>query len=206
MSWNHWAFAVALLVSLPALSPLAAQERRGRIDVENYVVDAQIDPAAQTLHATVQVRFTPAEEINVASFELNNALNVSKVVDAAGRQIPASRSQQDFTIRLSFNEAQPKGKPATVSFTYDGRLTGEDSPVYGIKFAAVKSDVSYLMYPSRWIPVNEYPTDRFTAEFTPEHLLPAEREQLAHKCRRTLSSLEDLGDHRERWVLGLHAR
>jgi dienelactone hydrolase len=30
-------------------------------------------------------------------------------------------AQQDFTILLSFNEAQPKGKPATVTFTYDGK-------------------------------------------------------------------------------------
>ena len=75
---------------------------RTRIDVENYVIDAEINPAAQTLKATVQVRFTPLDDINVATFELNNALNVSKVTDASGRQIPASRNQQEFTIRLSF--------------------------------------------------------------------------------------------------------
>jgi aminopeptidase N len=164
MSWNRWAMLAAVLVSLPSAPTLSAQERKGRIDVEGYVVDAEINPAAQTLKATVQVRFTPLDDVNVATFELNNALNVAKVTDAAGRQIPASRNPQEFTIRLSFPENQPKGKPDTVTFVYDGKLTGEDSPVYGIKFAAIKSDISYLMYPSRWIPVNEYTTDRFTTD------------------------------------------
>jgi aminopeptidase N len=90
---------------------------------------------------------------------------VSKVTDAAGKQIPASRNQQDFTIRLSFEQPLPKGQPQTITFYYDGRLSGnEDSPVYGIKFAAIHPDFAYLMYPSRWFPVNGYSTDRFAAD------------------------------------------
>ena len=59
-----------------------------------------------------------------ASFELNNALNVSRVVDGQGKQIPASRNQQDFTVRLSFDQPLPKGQPVTITFYYDGRLPG----------------------------------------------------------------------------------
>ena len=44
-------------------------------------------------------------------------------------------------------------------------MTGkEDSPVYGIKFAAIQNDSAYLMYPARWFPVNDYTVDRFTAD------------------------------------------
>src|SRR5262249_26555654 len=58
-----------------------------------------------------------------------------------------------------------KGKATTLTFTYDGRLTGEeDSPVYGIKFAAIQNDFAYLMYPSRWFPINDYTVDRYTAD------------------------------------------
>src|SRR4029077_1733938 len=97
--------------------------------------------------------------------ELNNALNVSRVVDAQGKQITASRNQQDFTVRLSFDQPLPKGQPVTITFQYDGRLTGaEDSPVYGIKFAAIHPDFAYLMYPARWSPVSGYTTDRFAAK------------------------------------------
>ena len=154
--------AVALLCAAVSSH---AQERKGRIDVEHYVVDATVDPATQTLQATAQVRFTALDEVSAASFELNNALNVARVVDAANRQIPASRNQQDFSIRLNFPELLPKGKSSTLTFAYDGRLSGqEESPVYGIRFAAIKPDMSYFLYPARWLPVNEYSTDRFTTE------------------------------------------
>ena len=100
-----------------------------------------------------------------ATFELNNALNVSRVVDAKGKQIPASRNQQDSTVRLSFDQPLAKGQPVTITFYYDGKLTGqEDSPVYGIKFAAIHPDFAYLMYPARWFPVSGYTTDRFAAD------------------------------------------
>ncbi len=112
------------------------------------------------------VRFAPLEDnVANATFELNNALNISRVTDESGRQIPASRSQQDSTVRLSFDQPLAKGKPKNVTFDYDGRLTGnEDSPVYGIKFAAIHNDYAYLMYPARWFPISGYTTDRYSAE------------------------------------------
>jgi Tfp pilus assembly protein PilF len=150
-------------------SLVAAQDKgvkRGRIDVENYSVDAEINPRTQALTANVKVRFVPLDaDVSSASFELNNALNVSRVVDETGGQLPASRSSQDYTVRVSFPAPLAKAKPTTVTFTYDGRLSGqEDSPVYGIKFAAIQNDFAYLMYPARWFPINDYTIDRYTAD------------------------------------------
>jgi len=152
-----------------ALAPLAAQDRggkSGRIDVDNYSIDAEINPRTQALTANVKVRFIPLDsDVSSASFELNNAFNVSRVVDDSGRQIPASRTTQDFSVRLSFPAPLAKGKPTTVTFSYDGRLTGqEESPIYGIKFGAIQNDFAYLMYPARWFPVNGYSVDRFTSD------------------------------------------
>ena len=143
----------------------AQPERRSRIDVEQYTVDAEVSPNTQSLAAKVAVRFVPIDDnITSASFELNNSLNVSRVVDDKGKQIPASRNQQDFTLRLSFEQPLPKGQPVTITFFYDGKLTGqEESPVYGIKFAAIHPDFAYLTYPARWFPVSGYTTDRFAA-------------------------------------------
>src|SRR5215471_18790937 len=157
---------VALVAIAGSLA--SAQERRSRINVEHYVINAEVQPRTQSLNGVVTVRFVPVDDnINSAIFELNNSLSVSKVVDASGRQIPASRSQQDFSVRLSFDQPLPKGKPYTVTFSYDGHLTGnEDSPVYGIKFAAIHDDFAYLMYPARWFPVNGYSTDRFAADMS----------------------------------------
>ena len=142
-----------------------AQERRNRIKVVAYAIDAEVTPDTQSLNAKATVQFIPIDDNTIApSFELNNSLNVSRVVDAQGKQIPASRNQQDFTVRLNFDQPLPKGQPATVTFYYDGRLSGqEDSPVYGIKFAAIHPDFAFLMYPSRWFPIGGYTTDRFAA-------------------------------------------
>jgi len=155
----------AILLSVIALSATAQERRGSRIDVDGYAIDVEVAPNTQTLTARVTVRFVPLDDnMTSAGFELNNALNVSRVVDDKGKQISASRSQQDFTIRLNFDSPLAKGQPATVTFYYDGRLTGqEDSPVYGIRFAAIHPDFAYLMYPARWLPVSGYTTDRFAA-------------------------------------------
>jgi tetratricopeptide (TPR) repeat protein len=144
-----------------------AQDRgsRARLDVQSYLIDAQIDPAAQTINATVVVRFTPLDDTNSITFELNNALSLSKVVDEDGRQVPASRTAQDMTVRLNLLDMLPRGKPAALTFIYDGKLSGnEESPVFGIKFAGIHPDFAYFMYPARWFPVSDYTVDRFTSD------------------------------------------
>ena len=163
---NVWIMVAWITVTLGATATASAQERRSRIDVEHYVINAEINENTQTLAARTAVRFVPLEDnVTSATFELNNALNVARVTDDGGRQVPASRSQQDFSVRLNFDQPLAKGKPVNVTFDYDGRLTGnEDSPVYGIKFAAIHNDYAYLMYPGRWFPISGYTTDRYSAE------------------------------------------
>jgi tetratricopeptide (TPR) repeat protein len=141
------------------------QQARPRIDVQTVAIDARINPTAQTLDATAKVTFIPLDTISSVTFELNNALNLTRVTDAEGRQITASRFQEDQSVRLNLPQSLPKGQPATLTFAYGGKLTGqEESPVFGIKFAAITPDVVYLMYPARWFPVNDYSIDRFASD------------------------------------------
>ena len=157
------AIAALLVVSSGAF---AQEPRRSRIDVQDYTIDAEISPNTSDIQAKVTVRFTPVDDgITSTAFELNNALNVSRVTDDKGAQIQATRNQQDFTVRLNFDHPLVKGQTTAVTFYYDGRLTGqEDSPVYGIKFAAIHPDYAFLLYPARWFPVAGYTTDRFGAD------------------------------------------
>src|ERR1700693_2912731 len=157
-----------LLAILATASLLVAQEKggkRARIDLKNYVIDADVNPHTQALTANVKGRFIPLDnDVSSVSFELNNALNVSRVIDETARQITASRSTQDFTVQLTFPTPLTKGKATTLPFSYDGRLTGqEESPIYGIKFADIQNDFAYLMYPARWFPIHDYTVDRYTA-------------------------------------------
>lgn len=161
MARTFW-MALALFGTAAAAS---AQQRPPRVDVRQYTIEAEVNPRAQTLSAKVRVDFIPQDETSTAVFELNNALNVSKVEDEAGRQVSATRNHQTFTVALNFAQPLAKAKPASVVFYYDGRLTGnEDSPVFGIKFAALHDTGGYLMYPARWFPVAGYTADRFTSD------------------------------------------
>ena len=145
----------------------SAQERRAasRIEVQNYNIDAEISPTLGSIAAKATVRFVPLDNgVTSATFELNNALNVSRVVDGGGKPVSASRTQQDFTVRLTFDPPLAKGQASSVTFYYDGKLSGqEDSPVYGVKFAAIHPDYGFLLYPARWFPVSGYTTNRFAA-------------------------------------------
>ena len=156
---------VALGILALAGSCVAQEDKRARIDVDSYVIDAQINPETQTLTARAAVRFVPAEQANTITFELNNALSISKIVDERGQNLQSSRNQADNTVRVTFPEGLRGGQPSVLTFNYDGRLTGsEDSPIYGIKFAAIQNDYAFLLYPARWFPVSGYSIDRFTAK------------------------------------------
>jgi len=162
-------FAGFVLVAVTSAVMGFAQDRqqaRARIDVQTVALDAQINPTAQTLNATAKVTFIPLDNTSTVTFELNNALNLTRVTDVEGRQVAASRFGEDMSVRLSLPQPLPKGQPATLTFVYQGKLTGqEESPVFGIKFAAITPDVAYLMYPARWFPVNDYTVDRFASDF-----------------------------------------
>ena len=99
--------------------------KTSRIDVDSYMIDAQINPDTQTLTARTAVRFIPLEDqITTATFELNNDLNISQIVDDKGQTINGVRNTQENSVQLTFPAPLPKGQPAVVTFIYDGRLSG----------------------------------------------------------------------------------
>jgi len=85
-----------------AVAGLAQDDRRARIDVDSYVIDAQVNPETQTLTARATVRFVPDDQSNAVTFELNNALNISRIVDEKGQSLQSSRNQTDNTVRVVF--------------------------------------------------------------------------------------------------------
>ena len=83
------------LMSLPSW---AADKTRLRVD--DYQIDAELTPHTHKITARAKVKFTALEDLNIATFELHNALRVTKVVDAAGKPLSAERVTQDSTIRV----------------------------------------------------------------------------------------------------------
>ncbi len=67
-----------------------AQDRRSRIDVDHYKIDADINLKTQSITAKATVKFVPLDDkTQYATFELNGALNVSKVTDDKGQPCPS---------------------------------------------------------------------------------------------------------------------
>ena len=178
----------------------AAPATRTQIDVQGYVIHADLDPTSGKLSATATVTFTALQDLNLVTFGLNNALIVSKLTDGANANVPFERNTADSTLRISPANLIPKGTSATWTFTYAGAPTADTSPVEGIDFAQVADPVSFLLYPGRWFPMSGLFTDRFTAEvhvtvptgeraigsgFTGEHKLAGNRTEFVFNWAKT---------------------
>src|SRR5271169_1912191 len=159
-TWVMLLLTAMLAVTAPHL--LAAE--RSDINITGYVIDAELDPADHTLKATAKVTFTATDTVSTAIFELHNALKIDSVVDEQHHQLSGERGP-NATISVALPTPLSKGTAATFTFVYSGTLSGtEESPVEGLKVAAIGDPITYLLYAGRWFPMVGYLTDRFTAE------------------------------------------
>src|ERR1700722_9538181 len=155
-----------LVLSLLVVSagPHLFAAERSTINVTGYVINAQLDPSDHTLKATAQVTFTATDTTSAAVFELHNALKVDSVTDGQKHPLNGERGPNG-TISIALPTPMRKGASATLTFVYEGTLSGtEESPVEGLKVASIGDPISYLLYAGRWFPMVGYMTDRFTAE------------------------------------------
>jgi len=158
------AFCLALFAAFATAH--AAIPLRQQIDITNYVIHAEIDPATNHLTATVNVSFQTLDDLSVVIFGLNNGLQVTKVTDGKGQTLTTERVASDSTLRVTPSAPIAKNSSTAFTFEYTGALTLDTSPVDGIKLAAVADPISILLYPGRWFPISMpgLYTDRFTAE------------------------------------------
>jgi hypothetical protein len=103
-----------------------AQDRRPHVQVQHYDIDADINPRTQSLVVTAKVRFIALDSTASPVFELNGALDVTKVEDEHGQTMPMNRDAEAGTVKVILPATLPKNKPVTLSFTYNGRLTGSE--------------------------------------------------------------------------------
>jgi hypothetical protein len=161
---------LAVLLAMPSW---AAEKARLRVD--DYQIDATLDPHLHQITARAKVKFTALQDLSVAVFELHNDLRVTKVVDEKNQPLSAERVTQDSTVRVPLPAGLAKGASTTLSFEYEGTLeSGENSPVPGLKLAYIGDDTSYLFYSGRWFPVSGFGLNRFTSTISvtlPAHLL-----------------------------------
>src|SRR6266699_5491633 len=147
---------------------------KARLRVDDYQIEATIEPHLHQITARAKVKFTAQQDLSVAVFELHNDLRVTKVLDEKGQLLSAERVTQDSTVRVPLPAGLSKDASTTLTFEYEGQLeTGDNSPVPGLKLAYVGDDSSYLLYAGRWFPVSGYGLNRFTSTITvnvPAHM------------------------------------
>jgi hypothetical protein len=164
---------VLLVLSLTSLPAGAAEKTRFHVD--DYQIDAVLNPHDHKITARAKVKITALEELNIATFNLHNDLRLSKVTDAAGKALTAERVPQDSSVRVSLVKTVAKGDSATLTFEYEGVLdSADDSPVSGLKLTAINDDTTYLLYAGYWFPVTAYGIDRFSATINvtvPAHMM-----------------------------------
>jgi tetratricopeptide (TPR) repeat protein len=157
-----------------AARPVQAADKP-RLRVDDYQIDAELLPQNHKLRARAVVKITALEDVAVASFQLNNSLRITKLVDAANKPLNPERNTQDSSVRFALNGGLAKNASTTVTFDYEGTLeTPDDSPVQGLRLAYVGPDTTYLLYSGFWFPVSGYGINRFTSTISltvPAHMI-----------------------------------
>jgi len=163
-----------VFISFIGAGPARAAEKT-RMRVDDYQIDAELLPQNHKLSAHAVVKFTALEDVSVASFQLNNSLRITKLVDASNKPLNPERNTQDSSVRFALNGGLAKNASTTVTFDYEGTLeTPDDSPVQGLKLAYIGPDTSYLLYSGLWFPVSGYGINRFTSTISltvPAHMI-----------------------------------
>jgi tetratricopeptide (TPR) repeat protein len=165
---------VIVVLSLAANRPTRAAEKT-RMRADDYQIDVELLPQTHKLTAHATVKVTALEDISVATFQLNNALRITKLTDANNKPLTPERNTQESTVRFALTNGIAKNSSTTFNFEYEGTLeSADDSPVQGLKLAYVGPDTSYLLYSGLWFPVAGYGVNRFTATINvtvPSHMV-----------------------------------
>ena len=168
-------FTAFVLLTLWVASLPAWAAERSRFHVDNYQIDAVLNPHDHKITARAKVKITAQEDLNVATFNLHNDLQLSRVTDSAGKPLTAERVPQDSSVRISLDKTVSKGSDATLTFEYEGVLdSADDSPVPGLKLTTINDDTTYLLYAGDWFPVSAFGIDRFTSTINvtvPAHMM-----------------------------------
>jgi aminopeptidase N len=162
-------FGALLAVALvSATSPLRAQAPRPVGFLANsYDISATLDSTHQSISATAKIDFRATDVSANIRVELHPNLIVSDVKTADGKSLGFGRdSMNPLYVLVTLPTPVATGGHVTLTFSYAGLLANEEnSPVPGVRAAVIGHENAYLLLPSRWFPLTNYPSNRYTATF-----------------------------------------
>src|SRR6202163_610180 len=158
----------ALTLALFAAGSLRAQGPRPvALVAGNYDVSATLDTIRQSLTATAKVDLKALEVCGNVRVELHPNLEVQSVKSADGKLLNFERDRQNpLFLIVTVPSPVGAGGHLSLTFAYAGLLANEEnSPVPGVRAAVINHDFAYLLLPSRWFPLTDYPSNRYTGTF-----------------------------------------
>jgi aminopeptidase N len=161
-------FLVALILPFCLAAPLHAQELRPvNFLAEHYDVSATLDAIGQSISATAKIDFRAVEASSSVRVELHPNLIVKEVKSADGKPLTFERDNQNpLVVIVQLPTPVATAGHVTLTYSYAGLLFNEEnSPVPGVRAAAINKNGAYLLLPARWFPLTNYPSNRYTATF-----------------------------------------
>ncbi len=133
----------------------------------SYEVRASLDAIGQVMNAQAKVDFAARESARVVEVELNQNLRVSSVRDVSGKPVTYDRDDSSgLKLHITLADTVPVGGKVTLFFDYGGPLSSRlRDPNQGVRMAYIAKDGGYLLLPSRWFPLTDFPSNRYTGIF-----------------------------------------
>ncbi len=164
--------ALVLWIALVSafVAPSAIQAQGGHASpfrANNYEVEVLLHPEDQSISALARVEFIAQEVSRTVVVELHQDLKINKVSEPGGRPLEFERDNNNpLLLTVGLADVVAPGHVVTLVFDYTGPISSEDdSPTKGVRFASVDKTSAYLLLPSRWFPLTNYPTNRYTGTF-----------------------------------------
>ena len=157
---------IALAASAPRLAAQAPTRPVG-FTASHYDVSATLDAAKQSLSAIAKVDLVANEVTGNVYFQLHPNLIISDVKTADGKTAAFSRDNSSpLNVFVQLPTPVAAGQHVTLTLAYAGLLANaENSPLPGVTAASINHENAFLLLPSRWFPLTNYPANRYTATF-----------------------------------------
>jgi hypothetical protein len=165
--WSAVLPGIFFLMTGSAASLRAQTPTQWNFLAEKYEVSTYVDTAAQGINAIAKVDFRAQQPSSNLRIELNENLELRDVKGPDGKALTFERENQNpLYVMILLPSQVPAGKVMTLTFNYGGLLANEEnSPIPNLKAAYVSKEWAYLLLPSRWFPLTNYPSNRYTGTF-----------------------------------------
>lgn len=132
-----------------------------------YEVRASLDVVGQVMNALAKVDFVARDAARVVDVELNQNLRVNSIRDLSGMPVTYERDDTaGMKLHITLAETLPMGGKVTLFFDYGGPLSSRLNNLDEAKrMASIAKDGGYLLLPSRWFPLTDFPANRYTGIF-----------------------------------------